>query len=289
MRGGRGAGRHVRQPTARRAWAVTAVVAAALAAVVVAATAHAAARLAGQLAAAASTVSRYAPRAPQAVTQARLFSGRPAVGALFTDVSGHLGKHFCTAAVVASPAGDLVLTAAHCVSGHNPAQIAFVPGFHDGKAPFGIWVASKVFVDAQWQQASNPDHDVAFLLVHQPGTTATIEHVTGGERLGIGWAPRFAVHVIGYPAQGRRPIICAGRTGPFTPQEMEFACGGFTEGTSGGPFLAGMNPVTGQGVVIGVIGGFEQGGELAWVSYSPRFGRALQALYRTATISSPGR
>jgi hypothetical protein len=65
---------------------------------------------------------------------------------------------------------------------------------------------------------------------------------------------------------------------------MAFTCDGFTGGTSGGPFLTGRGPAAaaGGGVVIGLIGGFEQGGELASVSYSPRFGRAVQSLYRTA-------
>src|ERR1700731_2819824 len=41
-------------------------------------------------------------------------SGQPAVGALFTTSKGRLGQHFCTASVVDSPAGDLLMTAAHC-------------------------------------------------------------------------------------------------------------------------------------------------------------------------------
>jgi hypothetical protein len=43
-----------------------------------------------------------------------------------------------------------------------------------------------------------------------------------------------------------------------------------------------VDPSTGDGTVIGVIGGYEQGGDIASVSYSPGFGRAVQALYQTA-------
>ena len=61
---------------------------------------------------------------------------------------------------------------------------------------------------------------------------------------------------------------------------MEFDCGGYTNGTSGGPFLANVHPATGLGTVIGVIGGYEQGGDTPSVSYSARFGtlgpRAVQ-------------
>ena len=47
-----------------------------------------------------------------------------------------------------------------------------------------------------------------------------------------------------------------------------------------------MNPATGLGTVIGVIGGYEQGGNTPSVSYSSRFGRAAAALYRLAAAQS---
>ena len=42
---------------------------------------------------------------------------------------------------------------------------------------------------------------------------------------------------------------------PLGAREMEFDCGGYTDGTSGGPFLGRVNAGTGDGTVIGVIGG----------------------------------
>lgn len=53
-------------------------------------------------------------------------------------------------------------------------------------------------------------------------------------------------------------------------------------GTSGGPFLAGFGPGTGEGTVAGVIGGYEQGGDIPAASYSAVFGPAVRALYETA-------
>jgi hypothetical protein len=67
---------------------------------------------------------------------------------------------------------------------------------------------------------------------------------------------------------------------------MRFDCAGFTDGTSGGPFIARWSPVTGQGTVIGVIGGYEQGGDLPQVSYSVAFGATVAALYQTAKAAS---
>src|SRR5579864_7122345 len=79
-------------------------------------------------------------------------SGRTAVGALFTTSGGKLGTHFCTASVVSSPAGDLLITAAHCLEGKSlsPAgSVVFAPGYHDGKFPQGTWVVTTEFVDAR--------------------------------------------------------------------------------------------------------------------------------------------
>ena len=85
-----------------------------------------------------------------------------------------------------------------------------------------------------------------------------------------------------------RPVTCTARTRAFGPRQMEFDCGGYTDGTSGGPFLANVHPATGAGWVVGVIGGYQQGGDTPSVSYSVRFGAAVRALYdQAAAISTP--
>jgi hypothetical protein len=105
------------------------------------------------------------------------FAGTPAVGALFTMSKGKLGGHFCTASVIGSPHGDLVITAAHCVTGTS--GVAFVPGYDRGAAPYGIWTVTKIYVDRSWTSSSNADDDVAFLRVTQAGSIVPIEDVTG--------------------------------------------------------------------------------------------------------------
>jgi V8-like Glu-specific endopeptidase len=267
----------------RPAWALSALTAPAIGVLLLSAHLHSAERLAARLATAATTLSRHAPRAPQTLVNARQFGGASPVGALFTLVNGQLGRHFCTASVVDSKPGDLVLTAAHCVSNLGPGEFVFVPGYRNGQTPHGVWTVSKVVVDAGWRKSANPDHDFAFLVVGKSNGGDDIQQVTGGERLGTGWPARVRVHVAGYPDAGGSPIICQRRTRPFGAHQMKFVCGGFTGGTSGGPFLATMSSATGEGTVIGVIGGYQQGGDLAWVSYSPRFGHAVRALYEIAS------
>jgi V8-like Glu-specific endopeptidase len=208
------------------------------------------------------------------------FAGTPAVGALFTMSAGKLGRHFCTASVVDSPDGDLVLTAAHCMSGVSSA--VFVPGYDRGATPYGVWAVTKVYLDQSWKASSDPDDDFAFLKVGQADSIVPIEDVTGAEQLETGSPARQLVEVIGYPDATDEPIACKNWTREPMSDQLEFDCGGYTDGTSGGPFLAGVSPQTGQGMVIGVIGGYEQGGLTPQVSYSPTFGANAAALYKVA-------
>lgn len=215
----------------------------------------------------------------------KAFTGFPAVGALFTSDSGKLGSHFCTASVTDSPHGNLLITAAHCVTGVQ-GSIVFVPGYSDGSTPYGVWNVTRVFTDPAWQLASDPDDDVAFLEVSQPGSSVPIEDVTGAEELSTGKPAGKQVQVIGYPNTADQPITCRAPARPFGTSQMEFDCDGYTDGTSGGPFLADVDQTTGQGTVIGVIGGYLQGGDTPSQSFSITFGRDVSALYRTAIAGS---
>jgi V8-like Glu-specific endopeptidase len=264
--------------------AATIVIAVALAVTLTSATAQGAARLAFRLAAAAKSLPRRAPSALPLLLQGRVSGSSPAVGALFTTNTGRPGSHYCTASVVDSPAGNLVITAAHCLS--SSGRYAFVPGYHHGRAPYGSWKVTRVFVDPAWAASADPNDDVAFLVVEQGRRGRRIQNLTGAERLGTGWPAVQVVQVVGYPEGQSWPIACQGISRAFGPNQMEFDCGGFTNGTSGGPFLTRVSPVNGLGVVIGVIGGYEQGGDTPAVSYSPRFGRAVAALYQVAVAQS---
>ncbi|HEX4704070.1 MAG TPA: hypothetical protein VH352_18225, partial [Pseudonocardiaceae bacterium] len=72
-----------------------------------------------QDAAAPTTTDAPAAPTPDAGSTEPLGPGVPTVGALFTVDANGLSAHYCTASVVDSPAGDLVITAAHCI--HNGA------------------------------------------------------------------------------------------------------------------------------------------------------------------------
>lgn len=216
----------------------------------------------------------------------------PAVGALFTRSGGQLGQHFCTASVVASRTGDLVITAAHCVTGvsFSPrGSIVFAPGYSDGRFPHGLWAVTRKFVDADWTTRQDPDDDVAFLSVTPLKSTkkpaGTLEHIAGAERLRFEARLPLRIHAIGYPDGSDQAVSCPAKATSFRPESLHqvmFACPGFTDGTSGGPFLSDFDKATGIGAIIGVIGGYQQGGDSPSISYSSAFSASIRTLYEQA-------
>jgi V8-like Glu-specific endopeptidase len=222
------------------------------------------------------------PSQPLTVSStSQAFDGVPVVGALFTSSGGKLGTHFCTASVVHSAHGDLAVTAAHCVAGVQ-GQVVFVPGYANGKEPYGVWPVSAIYTDKAWQSDQDADDDVAFLRLSDAGGGVPIEDVTGAVRLGTSPAEPALVRVIGYPGDTDQPVSCANWTKAYSATQLEFDCDGYTDGTSGGPFLANASGTAGQWTVVGVIGGYELGGDSPDVSYAAHFGAAVAALYWTA-------
>ncbi|RLV01510.1 serine protease [Streptomyces griseocarneus] len=206
----------------------------------------------------------------------------PAVGPLFYTGQGTPG-HGCTASVVHSPKGDLVITAAHCVHQDGfRTDIAFAPGFHDGVAPYGVWVPTSIDIDPEWAEDRDPDHDVAFLRVRRVGDSTPVEQVTGAEKLGLKPAAGTAARLIGYPAETDAPVACQNTTALRGETQLRFDCRGLPNGTSGGPVLTDVDPSTGLGTVVGVVGGYQEGGDDD-TSYSSYFGDGVAALYQRAT------
>ncbi len=225
---------------------------------------------------------------PRGIPGSTSFSGVPTVGALFYT-SGS-GRHFCTASVVASTTGTIVLTAAHCVySGRYSANLVFVPGYEDGSAPYGAWAVRQITVARGWRQRQDPSLDYAFLdVVPPPASVGPIQVVTGALTLGFRLHDKQSITVIGYNDSDQRPIRCATKSFKFSNSQMEFYCRGFWYGTSGGPWIIGFHGGSGSGTVFGVIGGYEAGGDQSWASYSTILWQGAQALFRQAETAAAG-
>ena len=63
-------------------------------------------------------------------------------------------------------------------------------------------------------------------------------------------------------------------------QLNQFGCQGFLNGSSGGPFLTGISRKSGLGTIVGVVGGYQQGGNSPDVSYSSPLSSAIMSLYQ---------
>jgi V8-like Glu-specific endopeptidase len=223
------------------------------------------------------------------------FGQTSTVGALFAlSAGGQLQNHFCTASVVDSPSGNLIVTAAHCMQGQRPGHVVFIPGYSAGLAPYGLWTVTKVIEDQPWLASGDPDDDFAFLVVSQRGSEVPVQNLTGGETVSVGQLPGRPVVVAGYPNIQNMPVACQNTVYAFSATQFEFDCDGFTDGTSGSPLLT-EPAAAGQGataranrtaVVIGVIGGYEQGGYTASVSYAARFSSRLMNLYLVALTAA---
>jgi V8-like Glu-specific endopeptidase len=198
------------------------------------------------------------------------------VGALFDagragDLTGH---HFCTASVVHSPRRDLLISAAHCLAGD--ADLVFVPGYRDGRAPYGIWTVIRRFLPGGWVRDQDEDSDLAFAVV-APLDGRNVEDAVGGNRFVTGAATgATAVTVTGYPDSREEPVSCTNRPVAFGRTQQRIDCPEFTGGTSGSPWVdCGRQ-------VVGVLGGHEKGGSTPDTSYSVVFGAEAAELYRDA-------
>lgn len=239
-------------------------------------------------------VAQAAVHGPDASAVTVHFAGLPQVGALFDApvYTGADAAHFCTGSVIDSPRGDLVLTAAHCVYNaskhtYNHASITFAPGYDDGPDALlgGVWNVTAVDVAPGYLANGDEEQDYAILQI-APQHGLEIQDVTGGLRLAAAHLPE-PVTPVGYnnlewdPA-GNEPIVCRAKAFEETDDGLPWArfdCPNYQDGTSGGPWIA---P---GGRVIGVIGGYEQGGDTPDYSYSALFGADTLAFYRSVALA----
>ncbi|MGI5338914.1 trypsin-like serine peptidase [Streptomyces sp. CA-181903] len=177
--------------------------------------------------------ARTDPLPPSEPLEAAPQDPSPAIGPLFYTDQDRPG-HGCTASVVHSPKGNLLVTAAHCVHTDGfRTDIAFAPGYHDGEAPYGVWVPTSIDVDPEWMSDRDEDHDVAFLRVRQAGTDARVEDVTGAERIAFHPAVDRPARVLGYPGDGERPLACQSVVRRESASQLRFDCAGLPGGRAG--------------------------------------------------------
>jgi hypothetical protein len=201
----------------------------------------------------------------------------PRVGAVFLGAGS---MHTCTGAVLHSAAGDLVLTAAHCLA--EGFDATFVAGLNDTAAAEDVWHIDAVYLDPRWVKNQDPLTDFAIARVSR-GSGGTVEAQAGGG-LALGPAPKpgTVVSVTGYGmGVGGGPIGCRTSAAPPTKGFPALDCAQLVDGLSGAPWIDGST-------VRGLIGGLDAGGcEGQSISYSPPFDDAIKQLLARAEKGGP--
>jgi hypothetical protein len=222
---------------------------------------------------------------PAPVRRAAAWTGQPAVaravGRVFYSLRGR--DYTCTGVAVASANRSTVLTAGHCVNagpGPYARDWVFVPGYADGRRPYGTWPARSLAAPPRWVAEGRTADDVGLAVV-APRAGRRLTDVVGGMPVVFG-APRGAyVWAIGYPAAvpnaGRRPLYCRGtvRPDPYRSGAQGLACT-MSQGASGGPWLTAAPD--GRPAAVYAVTSFTYRG-VPGVVWAPYLGDTAKALY----------
>jgi V8-like Glu-specific endopeptidase len=228
-----------------------------------------------------------------AAASAALWHGGGAVtrttGKVFFTLSGH--DYVCSGSTVAGGNAEVVVTAAHCVKNGTGAWATnwtFVPGYANGKEPYGSFSASRFYVASQWSTQADNDYDVAFVRVNpasEGGAKVPVAQAVGGQGIAFGGQPTRAT-AFGYPADppysGGRLYYCHGKLSPDPYHETDdsgLRCA-MTAGSSGGPWLDGFSPAAGTGTIT-AVSSFKYSTN-SRILYGTPLGSAAQALYQAA-------
>ncbi|MBD3689358.1 trypsin-like peptidase domain-containing protein [Nanchangia anserum] len=180
----------------------------------------------------------------------------PEMGLLMTLDDTGTAVPVCSATIVTSPTRDRVLTAAHCLDGVT-SDLVFIPDYHDGQAPLGVWDVTAAAIDPRY--GTSPSGDQAVLVIADRGGEK-IEDAVGSLDPAYDVSPnRSSVIMAGYPYATVEPRLCRSSTSAYSEAGDTFLamhCAAMPSGVSGGPWLSETDDV----VIIGVTGGGADGG-----------------------------
>ncbi|MBS1694411.1 MAG: trypsin-like serine protease [Actinobacteria bacterium] len=202
------------------------------------------------------------------------------IGAIFL---GATDLHTCSASVLDTATGDLILTAAHCLV--QDVDSTFVAGFDDSAADDETWRIDTVYLDPRWVADQDPLADFAIARVSRAAGDDVEAFAGGGLTIGLAPPPGTAVTVTGYGLGiGGGPIRCAAVAARAEREFPSVDCAGLVPGVSGAPWTTGARGST----VVGLVGGLDGGGCEDDVSYSPPFDAAITRLLARAEAGGPG-
>jgi hypothetical protein len=219
-------------------------------------------------------------------------AGNRESGVIFIALAGGEGVARCSGTSVSAGNRSLVLTAGHCVHeggehGHWLAgKWVFVPGYHNGERPYGVFPAKWLGSTEPWLQQGSENGDVGAAVVGRNERGQRLADAVGAAGIAWGLSPQQSFDIHGYPVappyNGSNQRLCAGTPylghdfGSFLwpgPLNLAVECP-VTGGASGGGWLIDgntINSVTDYGY-----------GESGPTDYGAYFGDAVRDLYKRA-------
>ncbi|MPY58465.1 trypsin-like serine peptidase [Streptomyces spongiae] len=208
-------------------------------------------------------------------------------GRVFFTYQGRTAS--CSGNAVTSANKSTVITAGHCVKleGAWHTNWVFVPGYHDGQAPYGTWTAAKTLSTPQWTASEDINYDIGAAVV-APLDGKKLTEVVGGQGLAFNTGYNKAMYAFGFPAadpyDGEKFVYCSGTTyRDFLLSDDHGLTCDMTGGSSGGPWFTQFDEATGTGL-LSSVNSFKYN-FLPTAMYGPYFGADAQNLYRTAQSS----
>jgi V8-like Glu-specific endopeptidase len=191
---------------------------------------------------------------------------------------------YCSGTAIDSASRELVLTAGHCVNSGPEGRrggstwssyLEFVPGYSDGLAPFGAFIARRnaIYAPKPWLKRANPNFDVgAFLTMPNANGENVADAVGGGATIVTDQDRHQQFQTFGYPGASTRMRTC---DSPYTgddsvtyafagPPTMAIRCH-WAPGASGGGWLIS------EGTAIDGLTSYGLQGDKVH-TYSPYFG-----------------
>jgi hypothetical protein len=212
-------------------------------------------------------------------------------GAIFVDLPHGGGLARCSGVSVDAPNLSVVFTAGHCVNAGGPRQWfdrdwVFVPGYHDGVRPFGVFIAKWLGATAPWVYGESENADVGAAVVMRNERGQRLGAAVGGYDIAWNLPVRQVFDVHGYPAappfDGATQRICEDT--PFLghdlasflwlgPLNLALTCR-VTGGGSGGAWTI-------HGDVLNSVTNYGYSDDPA-TNFGAYFGDAVRDLYKQA-------
>lgn len=210
-------------------------------------------------------------------------------GAIFIAEPG-FGAARCSGTSVNAPNLSVVFTAGHCVNEGGRRWFdrnwIFVPGYHDGVRPFGVFAAKWLGSTEAWVSEGSENSDVGAAVVTRNERGQRLGAVVGGYDIAWNLSPKQVFDVHGYPAappfDGASQRLCSGT--PYLghdlasflaqgPLNLAVSCE-VTGGASGGGWTI-------HGDVLNSVTNYGYSDDPT-TDFGAYFGAAVRALYKQA-------